>query len=89
MKEHGVATLIGETTFGKGSVQELVKLPEDSSLKVTIARWLTPEGISISDGGLEPNVRITRTPQQVVDGDDPQQEAALEWLRGKRDIGEE
>lgn len=89
LKEHGVATLIGETTFGKGSVQELVKLPEDSSLKVTIARWLTPEGISISDGGLEPNVRITRTPQQVVDGDDPQQEAALEWLRGKRDIGEE
>ncbi len=44
LKEHGVATLIGETTFGKGSVQELIELADGSSLKITIARWLTPNG---------------------------------------------
>ncbi|MEX0917576.1 MAG: S41 family peptidase [Candidatus Paceibacterota bacterium] len=89
LKEHNVATLIGETTFGKGSVQELVSLPKKSSLKVTIARWLTPEGVSFGNGGLEPNIRISRTPQQVIEGADPQQEAALEWLRGNHNIGEE
>lgn len=51
LKDHGVATVIGTQTFGKGSVQELVKLDDGSSLKVTVARWLTPNGTSISDGG--------------------------------------
>ncbi|MEZ4200738.1 MAG: S41 family peptidase [Candidatus Paceibacterota bacterium] len=88
LKEHGVATTIGQTTFGKGSVQELVDLPSGASLKVTVARWLTPEGVSFSDGGLEPNVLITRTPQQVVAGEDTQLEAAKAWLSGERDIGE-
>lgn len=89
LKEHEVATLIGERTFGKGSVQELVPLADGSSLKVTIARWLTPDGTSFSEVGLEPNVTVLRTPQQVVEGADPQQEAALEWLQGNRDIGSE
>lgn len=86
LREHGVATLIGETTFGKGSVQELVELPDSSSLKVTIARWLTPNGQSISDGGLDPDIEIKRTPQQYVDGEDPQLEAALLWLNGQKDV---
>jgi len=86
LREHGAATLIGETTFGKGSVQELVELPDSSSLKVTIARWLTPNGQSISDGGLDPDIEIKRTPQQYVDGEDPQLEAALLWLDGQKDI---
>lgn len=88
LKEHGVATLIGENTFGKGSVQELVQLPDGSSLKVTVARWLTPNGTSISDGGLAPNIIIRRTPQQVLEDVDPQLEAALKWLKGDRTIGE-
>ncbi|MCA9366057.1 S41 family peptidase [Candidatus Kaiserbacteria bacterium] len=87
LKEHGVATAIGDTSFGKGSVQELVSLG-DASLKVTVARWLTPNGNSLSDGGLEPDITIKRTPQQVVAGEDPQQEAALRWLSGKRDLQE-
>jgi carboxyl-terminal processing protease len=86
LKEHGVATLIGETTFGKGSVQELVELPDGSSLKVTVARWLTPNGTSISDGGLAPDIKIGRTPQQVLDDEDPQLEAALKWLAGDKNI---
>ena len=89
LSEHGVATTLGERTFGKGSVQELVDLPSGSSVKVTVARWLTPNGVSFSEGGLEPNVTITRTPQQVLAGEDPQLDAALEWLKGNQNIGEQ
>ena len=85
LHEHGVATLIGDTTFGKGSVQELVELPDGSSLKITIARWLTPDGTSISEGGLVPDIAIDRTPQQMIDAQDPQLDAAIEWLKGTRD----
>ena len=88
LSEHGVATTIGDTTFGKGSVQELVSLPDKSAVKVTIARWLTPEGMSFSEGGLEPDVKIERTPQHVMAGEDPQKEAALKWLQGERELGE-
>lgn len=88
LKEHGVATVIGQRTFGKGSVQELIDLPSGSSLKVTVARWLTPEGVSFSEGGLEPGVKITRTPEQVIAEEDPQLDGALLWLKGNRDIGD-
>ncbi|MDA8596952.1 S41 family peptidase [Candidatus Pacebacteria bacterium] len=86
LSQHGVATLIGATTFGKGSVQELVELPEGSSLKVTIARWLTPDGTSISAGGLTPDVSIPRTAADIMSETDPQLEAALEWLAGGQDV---
>jgi carboxyl-terminal processing protease len=55
LQQHGVATLVGKNTFGKGSVQELVEITPQTSLKVTIAQWLTPNGSSISDGGLVPD----------------------------------
>ena len=58
LSEHGVATLIGEKSFGKGSVQELVDITGNVSLKVTIARWFTPFGMSISEQGLEPDIVI-------------------------------
>lgn len=80
LKEHGVATLIGAQTFGKGSVQELVNFDEGSSLKVTVARWLTPNGISISEGGLTPDVVVERTPEEREEQKDPQMDAALEFL---------
>lgn len=88
LKEHDVATVIGERTFGKGSVQELINLPSRASLKVTVARWLTPEGVSFSEGGLEPGVKISRTPQQVIEDADPQLDGALRWLKGERDIAD-
>src|SRR5690606_14659987 len=72
LAEHDVATTIGATTFGKGSVQELVDLPGDSALKVTIARWLTPEGVSFSEGGLEPMIEIEVTAKDIEDLKDPQ-----------------
>ncbi len=80
LKEHGVASLIGETTFGKGSVQELVNLKSGASLKVTTAQWLTPDGTSISEGGLKPDIEVKRTVEDRTEGRDPQREAALEFL---------
>jgi carboxyl-terminal processing protease len=81
LKEHHVATIIGTQTFGKGSVQELMKLDGGASLKVTIARWLTPEGTSISNGGLAPDIVVERTPEDRVAGIDPQMQAALDFLK--------
>lgn len=81
LKEQGVATLVGQTTFGKGSVQELIDVGNDASLKVTIARWLTPNGTSISEAGLAPDIEVERTSEQYLSGEDPQLTAALEFLR--------
>lgn len=88
LSEHQVATTIGEKTFGKGSVQELVDLPDGSSLKVTIARWLTPNGVSFSAGGLEPNVAVNRSNKQILAGEDTQKAAALKWLSGDHNIAD-
>ena len=88
LREHDVATIIGTDSFGKGSVQELVQLPDGASLKVTVARWLTPNGISISHEGLKPDIKITRTPEQRLNKEDPQQEAAIKFLQGKKVVSE-
>jgi carboxyl-terminal processing protease len=55
LQDHGVAEIYGETSFGKGSVQEYLRLPQKTSLKVTIARWLTPKGKRISEIGIKPD----------------------------------
>jgi carboxyl-terminal processing protease len=65
LQEYNIATLVGTQTFGKGSVQELIDVTPETSLKVTIARWLTPEGKSISDGGLTPDVVIDQIPEEL------------------------
>jgi carboxyl-terminal processing protease len=83
LSEHGVATLVGETSFGKGSVQELVRITPDSSLKVTIAQWLTPNGLSISAGGLKPDVVVEVTPENVKQGKDVQFAEAVKILNQK------
>lgn len=58
LKDQRGAPIIGEKTFGKGSVQELVQLSDDSSLKVTIAKWFTPKGASINESGIEPTIKV-------------------------------
>jgi len=82
LQEQGYATLVGQPSFGKGSVQELVDLPSGSSLKVTIARWLTPNGRSLSEGGLTPDIVVERTIEDREAERDPQLDAALQVLRG-------
>lgn len=83
LKENGVATLVGTHSFGKGSVQELVKLTPDTSLKVTIARWLTPNGTSISDGGLKPDVVVEIPTKDTAKAGDVQLKKAVEILLQK------
>ena len=69
LSEYGKGTLVGEKTFGKGSVQELVPVTDDSSLKITIAKWYTPNGVSISDNGLTPQVVVPRGEKDDEDHD--------------------
>ncbi len=80
LQQHNVAKLIGTRTFGKGSVQQLIDVGDGAQLKVTIARWLTPNGKSISDGGLTPDIQKERTIEDVKAGKDPQKDAAVLWL---------
>ncbi|HMP67168.1 MAG TPA: S41 family peptidase [Candidatus Paceibacterota bacterium] len=81
LQEHGVATIIGTSTFGKGSVQELVSVTKDTSLKVTVAQWLTPDGNSISNGGLKPDILIEESPDDNISLRDYQMQKAIELLK--------
>ena len=81
LKEHGIAKLVGTKTFGKGSVQEVVKITPETSLKVTIARWLTPLGNSISENGLVPDFEVKLTPEEFSKGKDPQTDKAIDVLK--------
>lgn len=81
LAEHGRATLVGEKTFGKGSVQELVDITSETSLKITIARWLTPNGVSISQNGIEPEFSVEYTLEDRKAGRDPQFEKAVEIVK--------
>lgn len=83
LSQHGVAKMVGTRTFGKGSVQQLMKLGGGAELKITIARWLTPNGTSISEGGLHADIQVDRTAEDVKEGRDPQTDAAVKYLLGK------
>lgn len=80
LQEYGIAKLVGTPTFGKGVVQELVDITPETSLKVTVARWLTPKGNSISQKGVTPDVEVKMTPEDVEKKKDPQMEAAVKLL---------
>ena len=75
--------LIGETSFGKGSVQQLEELTGGSSLKVTTAKWLTPKGETISEVGLRPDIEVEFTEEDYNAEKDPQLEKAIEVITGK------
>ena len=81
LKEHNIAKLVGTKTFGKGSVQELVEITSKTSLKITIAKWLTPEGVSISDQGLEPDFKVEITKKDLELENDPQMDKAVEVVK--------
>jgi len=80
LQENDVATLVGVTTFGKGSVQELIPLPDKSSLKITVAHWLTPKGLSINEKGIVPNDVVPMTALDYENKTDPQLDKAVELL---------
>ena len=72
--------LIGDQTYGKGSVQNILPLSDGSSLHVTVAQWLTPDRRQITGKGLTPDVIVGRTPEDVTAGRDPQLAKAVEEL---------
>lgn len=80
LSEHGKAKLVGEKTFGKGSVQELIPVTENTFIKLTIAKWLTPKGVSISDGGLTPNIEVKINKEDIEQNKDPQFDRAIDLL---------
>lgn len=75
--------LVGEKTFGKGSVQEIETLKDGSSVKISIAEWLTPKGASINKTGLAPDIEVMLTEEDAAAGRDPQLERALTILRAE------
>lgn len=75
------ATLVGEKTFGKGTVQELETLRDSSTIKVSVAEWVTPNGNQIDGKGLEPDVTVEFTEEDAEAERDPQLERALQILR--------
>lgn len=81
LRHWGIATLVGSDTFGKGSVQELVPITSDTSLKITVARWVGPDGKAIPDAGIAPDVSVKVSDEDIEAGLDPQKEKAMELLK--------
>jgi carboxyl-terminal processing protease len=80
LSQQGAAKLVGEKTFGKGSVQQLIDITDDTSLKVTVARWLLPDGTGITGKGIEPDYKVDITEKDVAAHKDPQLQKALQIL---------
>ncbi len=77
LKDHKVATLVGETTYGKGTVQQVLNLSGGAQLKVTVAHWYTPDGVNITKKGIAPDQTVELTLDDLNAGRDPQLDSAL------------
>ncbi len=80
LQDYQKAIIVGEKSFGKGSVQEVINITPDTLLKITIAKWLTPHGNSISEKGLTPDYLVEYTKEDLKIKKDPQLEKAVELL---------
>jgi carboxyl-terminal processing protease len=80
LQDYDKATVVGETTYGKGSVQDYIEYEDGSALKLTVARWYTPEGRSIDKDGLEPDIWAERSFEDFNNDLDPPLDRALELL---------
>jgi carboxyl-terminal processing protease len=87
LKDQKVATVLGTKSFGKGSVQELINLADGASLKVTVAKWYTPNGVNISESGITPDVVVpfaTTTPKGYKGVYDNQMLKAIEVVKAMK-----
>jgi carboxyl-terminal processing protease len=83
LHDNGVATLFGVKSYGKGSVQQVMSLPNGTEMKVTIARWYRPNGQNIDKKGITPEHIVKITADDVKAGKDPQKDAATQFLQDK------
>jgi carboxyl-terminal processing protease len=86
LQDRDRATIVGETTFGKGTVQQWIELPNTGALKLTIARWLTPDKRWIHQKGIVPDVSVT-PPSDPLSEDDPALDKAVEILSSSGAVG--
>lgn len=77
LKDNGAATIVGVKSYGKGSVQEMTNINNDNLLKVTVARWYRPNGQNIDKKGIEPDIKVEITEDNIKNKQDPQLEKAL------------
>lgn len=80
LRSHKIAKLVGSQSFGKGSVQEVINITKNTLLKITVAKWLTPDGISISEKGLTPDYVVEITDKDIEQKKDPQMDKAVSLL---------
>lgn len=80
MQDYGKAKLVGTQSYGKGSVQEVINITPDTLLKITVAKWLTPKGNSISEKGLTPDFDVKYTQKDADAKKDPQLDKAVNLL---------
>jgi carboxyl-terminal processing protease len=80
LKDYGRGILIGEPTYGKGSVQSIRRLSDGSALHITTATWLTPKKKQIEGAGLQPDIAVPLTNESIQKGIDPQLNRAIEYL---------
>jgi carboxyl-terminal processing protease len=84
LRHRGRSALIGVTSFGKGTVQTWAALANGGGVRITVARWLTPEGVWVHDEGLRPDYVVTFPEEGVEEiSDDPQVQAAVDYLLGR------
>ena len=83
LQDYGRAPLIGNQTFGKGSVNHFRQLSDGSAIYISIGRWYTPNGRQIEGNGLTPDIVVTRTEQDIQQGKDPQLDRAIEYIKSK------
>lgn len=81
LRQHKEAQIVGAASFGKDTIQQLTYLKNDSSLKVTVAHWLTPNGTTIPEDGIKPDVEVELTEQDYEQDKDPQIKKAIEIIK--------
>ena len=80
LSERAGAKLVGEKSFGKGTVQDAADFDDGSGLHLSVAKWLTPKGVWVHDKGLEPDFKVELTDEDINAGRDPQLDKALDLL---------
>jgi carboxyl-terminal processing protease len=80
LRDHNLTSLLGEKSFGKGSVQEVVDLQNGAALKVTVAKWITPGGKNLNKDGLNPDIEVKLSDDDIEKEKDPQLERALQEM---------